>query len=58
MHRRPWWGNPLLWLAVCAVFLVLGLVVAPHFLPGAVVFLPFVWIGGWGGRRRRPEDGR
>jgi ABC-type Fe3+ transport system permease subunit len=41
---RPWWGNPWVWLAASAVFLVLGLVVAPGLLGGVVIFLPFVWI--------------
>jgi hypothetical protein len=48
--RRPWWGNPLIWLAVSAVFLVLGIFVAPHFLGGTVIFLPFLWI--WPRRAR------
>ena len=42
---RPWWGSPLLWLAVSAVFVLLGVFVAPHFLPGVVIFVPFLWIG-------------
>ena len=50
---RPWWGNPLVWVGVSAVFLMLGLFVAPHFLGGTVIFLPFLWI--WGGRARRPD---
>lgn len=53
--RRPWWGNPLVWLVAAAVFLVLGLLVAPHFLPGFVIFLPFVWVGGRRLRPRRPR---
>jgi hypothetical protein len=52
---RPWWGNPLLWVAVAGVLLVLGLVVAPQFLPGAVIFLPFIWVGGWRWRPRGPR---
>lgn len=48
---RPWWGNPLVWLAVSAVLVLLGLFVAPHFLGGIFLFLPFLWIGRW---RRRP----
>jgi hypothetical protein len=56
--RRPWWGNPLVWLGLGAMFLVLGLVVAPHFLPFAVIFLPFVWIGGTGRRRRGAGEDR
>jgi uncharacterized membrane protein YhaH (DUF805 family) len=49
---RTWWGNPIVWLAVCAVLVVLGVFVAPHFLGGTFLFLPFVWIGG---RRWRPR---
>jgi len=41
------------WLAVCAVFLLLGLFVAPHFLGGTVIFLPFLWL--W---RPRAGEGR
>jgi hypothetical protein len=52
---RPRWGSPLVWAGVCAVFALLGLVVAPRLLGGVFLFLPFVWIGGR--RRRRPEDG-
>ena len=47
---RPWWGNPLLWVAVCAVSLVLGFVVWPGLFGGAFIVLPFVWI-----RRPRRE---
>lgn len=47
---RPWWGNPLVWVGLGVVFLVLGIFVAPHFLGGTFIFLPFFWIGG--GRRR------
>jgi hypothetical protein len=54
---RPWWGNPLIWIAASGGFLLLGLFVAPRFLPGVVIFLPFVWI-----RRPRsrldPTEGR
>lgn len=49
-RTRPWWGNPMVWVAAGVVFLVLGLFVAPHFLGGTFIFLPFFWIGG--GRRR------
>lgn len=49
--ERPWWGNPLVWVAVSAVLLILGLFVLPQFLPGVFIFLPFMWIGG--GRRRK-----
>jgi len=50
--RRPWWGNPFVWLGTSAVFLLLGLFVAPHFLGGTVIFLPFLWIF-----RRKPLRG-
>jgi hypothetical protein len=50
--ERPWWGSPWLWLAVCAVFLVLGLVVWPGLFGGTLIFLPFLWIGR---PRRGPE---
>lgn len=41
---RPWWGDPLLWVGVSAVFILLGLFVLPHLLGGALLFLPFIWI--------------
>jgi hypothetical protein len=50
---RPWWGNPIFWLAVSAVFVLLGVFVAPHFFPGVVIFVPFLWIG----RPRRRRTG-
>lgn len=52
---RPWWGNPLLWLAICAVFFVLGIVVWPGLFGGAFLFLPFVWVAR---PRRRDVDPR
>jgi hypothetical protein len=52
--RRPWWGNPWLWLAVSAVFLLLGLFVWPGLFGGTFFFLPFIWI--W--RPRREVDPR
>jgi hypothetical protein len=52
-HRspRPWWGNPLVWLGVSAVFVFLGLVVAPRLFGGIFLFLPLIWLGR--SRRRR-----
>jgi hypothetical protein len=47
---RPWWGNPLLWVTVCAISLILGFVVWPGLFGGAFIVLPFVWI-----RRPRRE---
>ncbi len=42
---RPWWGSPWVWVAVCAISILLGLYVWPG-LFGVVVFVfPFVWIG-------------
>ncbi|MFB3738931.1 MAG: hypothetical protein ACE14W_08190 [Candidatus Velamenicoccus archaeovorus] len=57
-HRygdRPWWGNPLVWVGVSAVALVLGLVVAPRLLGGIILFLPLIWVRGLG---RRGQGGR
>jgi hypothetical protein len=48
--ERPWWGNPLFWVAVCGVSLVLGFFVWPGLFGGAFIVLPFVWI-----RRPRRE---
>lgn len=42
---RPWWGNPWLWVGVCAVSILLGLYVWPGLFGGVVLVLPFVWIG-------------
>lgn len=48
--RRPWWGNPLVWLGIAAVFVLLGLFVFPKLFGGVFLFLPFFWLRGW----RRP----
>jgi hypothetical protein len=53
---RPWWGNPLLWLGFCLVFLVLGLTVWKGLLGGVFLFLPFVWV--WRPRTERRMDPR
>ena len=53
---RPWWGNPLLWVAVCVVSLVLGLVVWRGLFGGVFIVLPFVWI--WRPRREPKMDPR
>jgi len=42
---RPWWGNPWLWVGICAISIVLGLLVWPGLFGGVVFVLPFVWIG-------------
>ena len=55
-QERPWWGNPLVWIGISVVFLLLGLFVAPRFLPGVIVFVPFIWISRFrSGRPGRPE---
>jgi hypothetical protein len=54
--RRPWWGNPWLWVAVCGVFVVLGVVVWPWLFGGTVVVLPFAWV--WRPRREATIDPR
>ena len=42
--RRPRWANPWLWVAVAAVFIVLGLFVWPGLFAGVFLFVPFVWV--------------
>jgi hypothetical protein len=49
--KRPWWGNPWLWVGLSVIFLILGLVVWPALFGGVFLFLPFVWI--W---RPRPRE--
>jgi hypothetical protein len=39
---RPWWGEPLVWVGVCATWVVLGLFVAPRLLGFTFLFLPFL----------------
>ena len=48
---RPWWGSPVVWLLVGAIFVALGLFVFPKLFGFAFLFLPFVWIGRFGRRR-------
>jgi hypothetical protein len=52
--RRPWWGNPLLWLGLCALFVFLGIFVTPKLFGGTFLFLPFFWIRA--PRRKRDRD--
>jgi membrane glycosyltransferase len=49
---RPWWQHSSVWLGVSAVFVLLGLFVAPKLLGFTFVFLPFLWMGGG----RRPQQ--
>ena len=63
---RPWWGYPGAWIAISAVFVLLGLMVFPRLLGFTFVFLPLIWMRGFGSRRtrgggpgdrqRRPDD--
>jgi len=53
---RPWWGSPLLWVAVCAVSVVLGFVLWRGLFGGVFIVLPFVWI--WRPRREPRMDPR
>ena len=41
---RPWWGSPMLWVGVAAVFLALGLFVAPKLFGFTFLFLPLIWM--------------
>jgi hypothetical protein len=52
---RPWWGYPGAWVAISAVFVLLGLMVFPRLLGFTFVFLPLIWMRGFG-RRREPRD--
>ncbi|MDP9300280.1 MAG: hypothetical protein M3P43_05210 [Actinomycetota bacterium] len=56
LPEQPWWGNPLFWVAVCAVSLVLGILVWPGLFGGVFIVLPFVWI--WRPRREPRMDPR
>jgi hypothetical protein len=56
LDDRPWWRNPLLWLTVCVVFVLLGVFVWPWLFGGMFLFLPFVWV--WRPRRSPPVDPR
>jgi hypothetical protein len=45
---RPWWANPLLWLGVSLVSVLLGVFVWPGLFGFTFIAVPFVW---W----RRPK---
>jgi hypothetical protein len=45
---RPWWANPLAWLALALVSVLLGIFVWPGFLAFTFVVIPVLW---W----RRPK---
>jgi|RhiMetdeSRZDD1v2_1073273.scaffolds.fasta_scaffold10843_6 hypothetical protein len=52
---RPWWGHPGAWIAVSTVFVLLGVMAFPRLLGFTFVFLPLIWMRGFG-RRREPRD--
>lgn len=52
---RPLWSNPGAWIAVSTVFVLLGVTVFPRLLGFTFVFLPLIWMRGFG-RRREPQD--
>ena len=47
---RPWWAHPWLWVGVCLVSILLGLLVWPWLFGFTLILIPFVWI-----RRPRRE---
>jgi hypothetical protein len=49
---RPWWGDPLLWVGVAVVSVILGVFVWPGLFGFTFIALPFVW---W--RRPKPTSG-
>ena len=53
--ERPWWQHGSVWIGASAVFALLGLFVAPKLLGFTFIFLPFLWVGGGGGRRERQQ---
>ena len=42
--RRPWWGSPWVWVAVSAVFVLLGIFVWPGLFGGVFLLVPFIWL--------------
>jgi hypothetical protein len=42
--KRPWWGNPWLWVGMSTLFVILGLVLWLGFFGGVLLFVPFVWV--------------
>lgn len=53
LDERPWWGRPWTWVMISALLVFLGVFVAPRYLGGIVILLPFVWM--W--RSRSPRRG-
>jgi hypothetical protein len=40
---RPWWGDPLLWVGIGLVSVILGVFVWPGLFGLAFIAVPFVW---------------
>lgn len=58
---RPLWSYPGMWIALSAVFVLVGVTVFPRLLGFTFVFLPMIWMRGFGNRRergRRRDDRR
>jgi hypothetical protein len=54
---RPWWSYPGTWIAISTVFVLVGVMAFPRLLGFTFVFLPLVWMRGFGGRRPRGSGG-
>jgi len=54
---RPLWSYPGLWIALSTVFVLVGVMAFPRLLGFTFVFLPLVWMRGFGGRRQRGGSG-
>jgi hypothetical protein len=52
---RPWWGYPGAWIAISTLFVLLGVMVFPRLLGFTFVFLPLIWMRGFGRRREPPQ---
>ena len=54
---RRLWTYPGAWIALSTVFVLLGVMVFPRLLGFTFVFLPLIWMRGFG-RRREPQERR
>jgi hypothetical protein len=52
---RPWWGNPLVWVAIGLVSVVLGVLVWPGLFGFTFIFIPILW---WRTPKTPPLDPR
>ena len=51
---RPLWSRPAIWIGLAMAFVLLGVFVFPRLLGFTFLFLPFVWMRGFG--RRPPQS--